>query len=397
MKILHTVEFYHPSVGGAQEVVRQVSERLAARGHDVTVATSRLSSRTQSTVSGLKIAEFDVSGNAVQGLQGDVRGYQTFLLGGDFDVMLNYAAQQWTTDAALPILDQLPYARVLAPCGFSGLFDPAYGGYFDSMPDVMRRYDRTLLHSSRYRDAQFATGHGVANTVIVPNGAGLGEFNRPHPGFRDRHRIPGGAPLILTVGTHTGLKGHETVMEAFRKARTGRAVLVIVGNSLPGGGCRDACGRAARKVGWLTLGKKRVLLLDPPRHEVLAAYEAADLFVLASKIECFPLVLVEAMASGTPFITSRCGNGEELSMTGAGVLADGYQDTQGLTQTDVVSLARDMEALLADASRRQHMATTGRTRWLEQYTWEGIAQQYETLYADAVAARSPHPPGKISA
>ena len=40
MKILHTVEYYSPSVGGAQEVVRQVSEQLTRRGHTVTVATS---------------------------------------------------------------------------------------------------------------------------------------------------------------------------------------------------------------------------------------------------------------------------------------------------------------------------------------------------------------------
>ena len=42
MKILHTVEFYHPSVGGMQEVVKQLSERLVRLGHNVTVATSQL-------------------------------------------------------------------------------------------------------------------------------------------------------------------------------------------------------------------------------------------------------------------------------------------------------------------------------------------------------------------
>jgi len=42
VNILHTVEFYSPSVGGAQEVVRQISELLVKRGHDVTVATMSL-------------------------------------------------------------------------------------------------------------------------------------------------------------------------------------------------------------------------------------------------------------------------------------------------------------------------------------------------------------------
>ena len=35
MRILHTVEFYHPSVGGTQTVAQLLSERLAALGHEV--------------------------------------------------------------------------------------------------------------------------------------------------------------------------------------------------------------------------------------------------------------------------------------------------------------------------------------------------------------------------
>lgn len=38
MKILFCVEFYYPSMGGAQEVVRQLAERMAAYGHEVCVA-----------------------------------------------------------------------------------------------------------------------------------------------------------------------------------------------------------------------------------------------------------------------------------------------------------------------------------------------------------------------
>ena len=39
---------------------------------------------------------------------------------------MSYAAQQWTTDALLPLLDCIPYRKMLAPRGFSGLHDPAY-------------------------------------------------------------------------------------------------------------------------------------------------------------------------------------------------------------------------------------------------------------------------------
>ena len=119
MKILHTVEFYSPSIGGMQEVVRQLSERLARLGHDVTVATTRLPERTEKTINGVKIEEFSISGNAVRGMSGEVERYQTFLVDSDFDVITNFAAQQWATDAMLSILDRIEAKRVLVPTGFS--------------------------------------------------------------------------------------------------------------------------------------------------------------------------------------------------------------------------------------------------------------------------------------
>ena len=42
MNNFHTVQFYSPSVGDAPEVVKQVSERLVKRGHNVTAVTTRL-------------------------------------------------------------------------------------------------------------------------------------------------------------------------------------------------------------------------------------------------------------------------------------------------------------------------------------------------------------------
>src|SRR6266508_4561685 len=177
MNILHTVEFYSPSVGGAQEVVRQVSERLAARGHDVTVATTRLAERASRRPNGVRIAEFDVAGNSVRGIRGEVDRYQEFLRQESFDLMLNYAAQQWATDAALPLVGSLPYPAVLAPCGFSRLHDPAYQDYFAGLPQVMARYDHLVFHSANYRDAEFARRHDLCRSSVIPNGAGEEEFD----------------------------------------------------------------------------------------------------------------------------------------------------------------------------------------------------------------------------
>lgn len=145
-----------------------------------------------------------------------------FLIDGKFDVMMNYAAQQWATDLAFSVLDKLPYRRVLAPCGFSGLHDRSYAGYFREMPAVLRRYDRLVFHSTDYRDAVFAKEHGATNSVTIPNGASAAEFDQPASEFRRRHGVPADRPMLLTVGSHTGVKGHEAAIAA------ARAMIVVV-------------------------------------------------------------------------------------------------------------------------------------------------------------------------
>jgi glycosyltransferase involved in cell wall biosynthesis len=388
MRILHTVEFYTPSVGGAQEVVRQISERLAARGHEVTVATTRLAERRDRCPGGVRIEEFDISGNAVLGCRGETGRYQQFLLDSRFDVMLNYAAQQWTTDLALPVLERLAARKVLAPCGFSGLLSRDYEGYFAELPSVLRRYDHLVFHGAAYRDAEFAKRHGLLRSTVIPNGAAEEEFGAPDPRFRARHGIPEGVPLILTVGSHTGAKGHGLVMRALQKARIGRSVLAIIGNVFGGRGCVRSCRWRARWTRLASLGRTRVLLLDPPRREVVAAYHAADLFAFGSNVECSPIVLFEAMASRTPFVTAAVGNAEEIARwSGGGVVLPTAQRADGSAVADATAMARALEDLVARPEERERLGEAGHRAWRERFTWDRIAGSYEALYRSLVGQK----------
>ena len=107
MNILHTVQTYPPAEGGMAEVVRQLSERLVSLGHSVTVATEQHLARDESCMNGVDVVPFSVSGNSVYGFEGDVAGYERFLLESHFDVVVNFAAQQWATDIALPLLSRI--------------------------------------------------------------------------------------------------------------------------------------------------------------------------------------------------------------------------------------------------------------------------------------------------
>ena len=366
LRILHCVEFYHPSPGGAQAVVRNVSRELVRRGHEVTVATTRLPHRQEAELDGARIEQFEISGNAVRGMSGEVDRYRTFVMDGGFDVVMTYAAQQWTTDALIDVLDRIPAGTVLAPCGFSGLTDRAYEDYFATLPAALRSFDELIFHSGTYQDIEFARRAGLKNLNVVPNGASREEFEVPEDsGFRERHGIDAGEPLLLTVGPHNWRKGHALAIQGFRRAGIDEGTLVVIGNRPLRAGCQWDCRRRALTTRIGTAGHKRVRVLDLPRTEVLAAYAAADLFVFGSQVECSPLVLFEAVASGTPFISTAAGNAAEIAdWTGGGVVVPSTK-RDGLVNASPDAVAAEVGRLWNDEEERSRLAETGRSRWLE--------------------------------
>jgi L-malate glycosyltransferase len=378
VRILHAVEFYAPSVGGAQEVVRQVSERLAARGHEVTVATSDDPRRAPDGP--VRVVGFDVRGNDVRGIEGDVGAYRRFVTEGDWDVVMTYAAQQWTSDALLPVLGQIDAPTVFAPCGFSALRDPAYATYFQELRWRLKHFDALVFHSDTYQDVRFAREAGAGGIEVIPNAADEREFGgsaRERGRFRAAHGIGERDPLLLTVGGHTGLKGHAQSMAALRDMRE-RATLALVGNTPTGRGCLPQC-RVRSAV--TRLRGRRVLLLDPPRDQVVDAYADADLFVFCSMVECSPLVLFESMAAGLPFVSVDVGNAAEIAeWSGAGVIVPSRRRADGLVETDPHAVAAAADELLADPDRRHAMGKSGRRAWEERFTWDAVASRYEELY-----------------
>jgi len=236
MRLLFCCEFYYPSVGGVQEVMRQLAERMVSRGHDVTVATSRLADRDFTEHNGVRIAEFGVTGNLVRGIVGEVDEYLDFVRDFPCDAIMIKAAQQWTFDALWPVLDQIKARKVFIPCGFSGLYEPTYQDYFRDIPPILAKFDHLIFYAERYRDTDFAKACGLSNLTVLANGASEIEFSVPvDPEFRSRYGIPEDSFVLLTVGSFTGVKGHREVVEAFVRMKAGRrhVTLILNGNRPP--------------------------------------------------------------------------------------------------------------------------------------------------------------------
>lgn len=396
MKILHTVQLYDPCVGGSEEVVKQVSERLARRGHEVTVATASDPRRESEYINGVRVVGFGLSGNEVRGIKGDPEAYKGFLLNGRFDVMMNYAAQIWSSDLVFSLLTELDMVKVFIPCGYSALYDKRYRGYFENLPAYLRQYDHLIYHSADYRDKLFGDKQGFTHQSVIPNGAAAEEFTGTlELDFRDKYGIDG--PMLLSVANHHFIKGHALVIEAFAKSFVDGATLVIIGNPARGG-CQESCAKLAERVTRESGGRKKVILLSGvSRSEVVAAYRQADLFVFGSQVECFPLVLVEAMASRTPFISTDCGSAKELA--GGVIVASGkreeYRERGRLSKVlsawrptkhaaDPRDMAEAISTIMASQSEREKLGRAGFDAWTAQYDWERVVDKYEALYLQLV-------------
>ncbi|PLX78345.1 MAG: hypothetical protein C0616_14735 [Desulfuromonas sp.] len=368
------------------EVVRQVSERLAARGYDVTVAARREGDlERQETHRGVKISRFSVTGNWARGMSGEIDSYRDFVCGGGFDIVVNFAAQQWATDTLLDCLDQISATKVMVPTGFSGLPWKEYADYYRQMPGWLKHYDRLVFLGTECRDACFTREHGFeGRSVIIPNGAAAEEFLVDEVGdIRSALDIPQDHALILLVGAHTGLKGHAQAFRLFSKSRLRHATLLIVGSRISRP-CGQECLQRQRslraKVDRL-LFDQRCVVTELSRAQTIAAFKAADIFLFPSMIECSPIVLFECMASKTPFLVTDVGNSREIvSWTSGGEILPGEIDDAGLCHVDIESGARALTDLWRNPDRRRSMAERGFTAWQQRFTWEKVASQYELLY-----------------
>jgi glycosyltransferase involved in cell wall biosynthesis/MoaA/NifB/PqqE/SkfB family radical SAM enzyme/predicted SAM-dependent methyltransferase len=365
LSILHTVEFYYPHIGGAEIVVQQISERLARRGHRVEVATTKLSDRSFKQLNEVLIHEFEVSGNIANSINGyDIQRYQHFLINHPSDVMMNYAAQQWATDLAFDVIDKTKYRRanIIAPCGYSALIDSKTlrwkecEHYFNSIiPKVIPLYDAAIYHSALYKDYRYAQEHGFTNSIVIPNGVDEKEFtDEPKINFRHKYGIKTKF-YGLCVANFYGGKGQDRVVECVRKMSRADFTMVLIGKE----------GDELQNLKKQAEGLNILFCVNIPREDTIAAYHEADIFLFGSYIEASPLVIIEAKASRTPFVSTDCGNVREWK---GGIVCEPEE------------MAANVNRILDDEGFRKQLAHEGRKEWKDKLTWESVVDRYEDLY-----------------
>lgn len=364
LNIVHTVQFYNPHLGGAELVVQTISEELVKKGHKVTVLTSKNENRDFNNLNGVDIVDFDIGGSLSNGLRGsDIAKYQDYLVNTEYDLIMNYAAQQWATDLTFSVMGRLlDRKKILAPCGYSALSNattirwPAFKEYFNFvLPSVLPHYNACIYHSGLYQDYQYAKNLGLKNDIVIPNGVFEEEFSgESEIDFRDVYNVKTKF-MGLCVANYLQDKGQERVLDCVRKMNRDDFTMVFIGKE---GDQLDNLKKRAE-------GLNVKFCVNIERAHTLAAYFAADIFLFGSHIEASPLVIIEAKASRTPFVSVDCGNVKEWK---GGIVCDPDE------------MADNVFMLLADDIKRQQLADEGWQEWKDRLTWKAVVDKYEELY-----------------
>lgn len=178
-------------------------------------------------------------------------------------------------------------------------------------------------------------------------------------------------PVVLFVGRVVPGKGVFDLLDAIARMEAApRCVLV-------GDGDLEAVETRARDRG---IADAVTAVGEVDHDDLPGYYAAATVCANPTRYEGFGMVNLEAMASGTPLVTTRLPGVEEYAA---------HDETALLVDPgDSGALADALDALLADPGRRDRLATAARERALD-YSWAAQAETLAAICARFVDARSP--------
>ncbi len=345
MHILHIYKDYAPVLGGIENHIRTLAELEAAAGHRVTVLVT--------DPGGLPERE-TLNGVEVQRLP------------------------RLATVASTPLSLSFPSAIRRAGPEITHLHFPYPIGEVSQMvagrgrpyvvtyhSDVVRQ--RSILFFYRPILKRFL--HGAAR--LMPTSQNYVETSPFLSPLRERCTViplcveaepfadpapliaPKGSPTLLFVGRHRYYKGLDVLLQAL----PGLDARLLVGGDGPMRAAWEAL------AGELGLGERVRFLGEVDDEDLPGLYASADIFVLpaVSRAEAFGKVLLEAMASGLPCITSELGTGTSFVVQhGVTGLVVPPRDPQALKEA--------IQTLLDDPEARRRMGEAGRERARREFS-----------------------------
>lgn len=361
MRILHLLSSsgYH----GAERMAASLVRSLAARGIECHIGTLRSGPHSNVEIldavrdCGTQGVIIECRGRFDRAVPGRIRDYA---LSSGIDIIHSH---KYKTNLYARLASQGTQLRLMATCHNWVNSRPALYAYAVLDKVVLRGFDAVVGVSQSVVD-QLGRAGG-RHLACIPNGIDIARFQSDlsHEMARAHLGLPPG-PIVGFVGRLSRLKDVSTLLRAFASLATPvPAALAIVG----GGEEREALEREAHALE--ITGCTHFL---GERGDTASAYRAFDVLVLPSLVEASPLVVLEAMAAGTPVIATRVGAIPDVLDNGR----CGYIVPTG----NAPVLAERMAEVLADPVAQQRIRSAAATRVAEHYSLDAMTDQYVELY-----------------
>jgi len=232
---------------------------------------------------------------------------------------------------------------------------------------ALRRVDAILVENPWMQTyCQQATEGLGARVLYAPPGVNTETF-RP----LTRNEAKTRRPYLLAVGRMSDVrKNPMLLLEAYARLVRGNAgapELVLAGSAPPDHRFWDR----ARALG---LEDRIRLVLAPSPESLARLFREALCLIMSSDEEGFGVVVIEAMSSGVPVVSTRCGGPD-------GIIADGV-DGYLVNRNDAETMAERVGRLVADPSAAREMGARARATVEARYSDKVAGDVYLDLYDD---------------
>jgi glycosyltransferase involved in cell wall biosynthesis len=250
--------------------------------------------------------------------------------------------------------------------------------------------DRVIAISDKIRD-DLVTRYRVCApgaVSVVSLGLEFGwtdELDDAAGWLRAAHALPAEAVLVGIVGRLTDVKNHGLLLDAFARLRGRDVRLIVFGDGETRTALEDTVRRRQLDDRVVFVGWER----RPAR-----IYADLDIVCLTSKNEGTPVALIEAMAAGRPFVSTRVGGVPDLVVGRPIEHADGfavYGNGLLVPPGDADTLARALDHLASRPEVRRAMGAVGRVAVLKRFSEERLVQEIEAEYLDLLDPSGPEP------